>query len=74
MSWFLYCMADNPQCQERVFDEMKDIFGASNRQCSFEDLSQMKYLEYCIKESLRLYSSGALYERKINRDIQLGNT
>jgi len=73
MSWFLYCMADNPQCQERVFDEMKDIFGASNRQCSFEDLSQMKYLEYCIKESLRLYSSGALYERKINRDIQLGD-
>merc|ERR1712071_606672 len=72
LSWFLYCMATNPQCQDRVFDELHDIFGASHRPCSFDDLSYMKYLEYCMKESLRLYSSAALYERKINKDMKLG--
>lgn len=73
MSWFLYCMAKNPQYQDKVFDELHDIFGTSDRPCSFDDLSHMKYLEYCMKESHRLYSSSALFERKINKDIQLGN-
>ena len=65
-------MATNPQCQDRVFDELHDIFGASHRPCSSDNLSYMKYLEYCMKESSRIYSSAALFERKMNKDIKLG--
>jgi len=72
LSWFLYCMATNPQCQDRVFDELHDIFGASDRPCSFDDLSYMKYLEYCMKETLRLYPSAPMFERKMSEDMKLG--
>jgi len=72
MSWFLYCMATNPQCQDRVFDELHDIFGASDRPCSFDDLSYMKYLEYCMKETLRLYPSAPSFGRQISKDMKLG--
>ena len=73
MSWFLYSMADNPQYQNRVFAELDDIFGTSERHCTFDDLSKMKYLDCCIKETLRLYPSTGMIERKINKPYQLGN-
>ena len=65
-------MATNPQCQDRVFDELHDIFGASDRPCSFDDLSYMKYLEYCMKETLRLYPSAPSFGRQISKDMKLG--
>jgi cytochrome P450 family 4 len=37
-----------------------------------KDLNEMKYLECCIKEALRLYPSVPVIARKIGEDIQIG--
>ena len=74
MSWFLYCMATNPEHQEKVHEELMSVFGADlDRDCTQEDLPQLKYLECCIKESLRLYPSVPAYTRILKEDFQLGN-
>uniref|UniRef100_A0A0N8BX03 Cytochrome p450 n=1 Tax=Daphnia magna TaxID=35525 RepID=A0A0N8BX03_9CRUS len=69
--WFLYCMATHPDHQERVREELNHVFGDSNRGCTAEDATQLKYLERCIKESLRLYPSVPNIKRRVSEDIVL---
>ncbi|KAI9563251.1 hypothetical protein GHT06_010709 [Daphnia sinensis] len=50
---FLYLMAKHPEHQQLVVDELAEVFGDSNRPCTSNDFAQLKYLDCCIKESLR---------------------
>ncbi|XP_046450414.1 cytochrome P450 4C1-like isoform X3 [Daphnia pulex] len=72
MSWFLYAIASNPDIQERVCFELQNEFGDSERNCTQEDIPNLKYLECCIKETLRLYPSVPGFERAVQEDVQIG--
>ena len=59
--------------KERVFDELCSIFDDDwHRDCNQEDLNRLKFLECCIKESLRLYPSVPAFTRLLKEDLQLG--
>ncbi|XP_046636807.1 cytochrome P450 4C1-like [Daphnia pulicaria] len=73
LTWFLYCMATHPEEQERVYEELLECFGDSDRHCALEDLPHLKYLECCMKESIRLYPSVANFRRQISEQVQLGD-
>ncbi|CAG9791853.1 unnamed protein product [Diatraea saccharalis] len=69
ITFCLYCLAQNQDIQEKVFQEQKNIFGHEfDRSPSSNDLQQMKYLEFVIKESLRLFPSVPIIQRKILED------
>ncbi|CAL4114378.1 unnamed protein product, partial [Meganyctiphanes norvegica] len=72
LNFTLYLLGLHPDIQEKVHKELEEIFGDSNRAITSEDLGQLKYLECCIKESLRLFPSVPIHSRKINEDLQLG--
>lgn len=50
---------------------MRSIFGASKRPVRKEDLSEMKYCEAVIYETLRLYPPVPGVMRYSDRDLQL---
>ncbi len=39
----------------KMQQELEGIFGSSDRACQRDDICEMKYLDCCIKEALRLY-------------------
>ena len=51
---------------------MQNIFGDSQRVPTMEDLNEMKYLECCIKEALRLYPSVPIIIRYTTEEVTIG--
>ncbi|KAK2575288.1 hypothetical protein KPH14_008139 [Odynerus spinipes] len=57
ISWTLFCLGNYPEIQEKVHEELQDIFGDSNEPATTKEISQLKYLDRVAKEALRLYPS-----------------
>lgn len=73
-SSFVLCLLGIHQdVQARVYKELFQIFGDSDREATFNDTMEMKYLERVIMESLRLYPPVPMIARKVNEDVQLAS-
>lgn len=72
-SFFLSMMGCHPEIQEKVIQELDEIFGDSDRPATFQDTLEMKYLERCLLETLRLYPPVPIIARKMNTDVRLAS-
>ncbi|CAG9563014.1 unnamed protein product [Danaus chrysippus] len=73
LAFSLYCMSKYPSVQEKILEEQKAILGDDlTRDPTYSEVQQMKYLDSVIRESLRIYPSVPLIERKITEDSQVG--
>ncbi|KZC06992.1 PREDICTED: cytochrome P450 4g15 [Dufourea novaeangliae] len=70
-SFFLSMMGCHPDIQEKVIQELDEIFGDSDRPATFQDTLQMKYLERCLLETLRMYPPVPIIAREIKSDLKL---
>lgn len=70
-SFFLSLMGIHQDIQEKVVQELNDIFGNSDRPATFQDTLQMKYLERCLMETLRLFPPVPLIARELKEDLKL---
>lgn len=60
--------------QQKVIDELDEIMGGDRtRTPTMKELLDMKYLECCIKEALRLYPSVPLIARHIREEVVIDN-
>lgn len=73
IAFCLYNLAKNPKIQEKCIEEIRDIIGDDlEKSVTLKDLTELKYLELVIKESLRLYPSVPFYGRKLREDLEIG--
>lgn len=68
ISWSLLLIGSHPHVQELVCEELDRVFGNSDRHATINDLNELKYLECCIKEALRLYPSVPIMGRQLSQD------
>ncbi|XP_058443126.1 cytochrome P450 4c3-like [Malaya genurostris] len=72
LSWILLLLGSHQEIQDRVFNEIDQIMGGDrDRIPTMQELSEMKFLECCIKETLRLYPSIPLIARRLPEDVQI---
>ncbi|KAL0821454.1 hypothetical protein ABMA28_004925 [Loxostege sticticalis] len=71
-----YCLlmiGCNNDVQNKLYEEFKGIFGDSKRPVQKEDLTQMKYCEAVIQETLRLYPPVPAVMRYADKDLKLNS-
>ncbi|KAH8238213.1 hypothetical protein KR032_001217 [Drosophila birchii] len=72
-SFFLSLMGIHQGIQDRVLAELDTIFGDSQRPATFQDTLEMKYLERCLMETLRMYPPVPLIARELQEDLKLNS-
>ncbi|XP_030758491.1 LOW QUALITY PROTEIN: cytochrome P450 4g15-like [Sitophilus oryzae] len=72
-SFFLCQMAAHPEIQEKVVQELDEIFQGSDRMATFADTLEMKYLERCLLETLRLFPPVPIIARQLQQDVKLAS-
>ena len=72
-SFFLSLMGIHQNIQDRVIAELNGIFGDSDRPATFQDTLEMKYLERCLMETLRLFPPVPLIARELHEDLKLSS-
>lgn len=70
-SFFLSMMGIHQDIQDKVIDELDKIFGDSDRPATFQDTLEMKYLERCLMETLRMFPPVPIIARHLKQDITL---
>ena len=71
-SFFLSMMGCHPEIQDKVVAELDEIFGDSDRPATYQDTTNMHYLERCLMETLRMYPPVPVIAREIKTDLKLG--
>lgn len=69
-------VAMHPNVQNLIVEELNEVFG-KQQQCKdliidYGNLSQLKYVDMVIKETLRLYSPATGIFREVKADVDLG--
>ncbi|RZC34622.1 p450 domain containing protein, partial [Asbolus verrucosus] len=73
LGFALMLLANNRHAQDKIVQEMREVLGDIRKKPSYNELQSMKYLERCIKESLRLYPSVHFITRTLGADLTMHN-
>jgi cytochrome P450 len=67
LAWILYHLGKHPDVQETLYEELR---GNSKK----DNFHEVKYLEYVIKEGLRLHPPAVSFSRKLDKDTTIDGT
>jgi len=70
LSSLTYHLAKNPDVQETLVEEVDDVLEAHEGRLDHESITDMPYLEACIKEALRIFPPVSRNDRMCTKDWQ----
>ncbi|TKR87450.1 hypothetical protein L596_011847 [Steinernema carpocapsae] len=68
MGFFVQAMGQMPHIQDKLYEELDEIFQGEDRDVTMEDLNKMKYLEQCMKETIRILPTVPMIGRRITEE------
>lgn len=71
ISWAMFELARNPDIQERLRAEVKDLVLPTGEENTFQFLKQVPYMSRVINETLRMYPAVWLFSRQASQDDDL---
>ncbi|XP_050449047.1 cytochrome P450 4C1-like isoform X2 [Cataglyphis hispanica] len=71
ITWTLFLLGNNLEHQEKVHEELEEVFKDSKTPANLNELSQLKYLDRIIKETLRLFPSVPVITRRLKKDVKI---
>ncbi|KAK7603326.1 hypothetical protein V9T40_003325 [Parthenolecanium corni] len=71
LTYTIFMLAIYPRIQEKLRQEINQIFGGSDRDVTTEDLNRLNYMEMVILETLRLYPIFPMLSRLLEVDLKL---
>ncbi|CAL2051102.1 unnamed protein product [Caenorhabditis brenneri] len=72
LSWACWNLAHNPDIQEKVYEELIEIFGEDpNEDVTSEKMSKLDYTERMLKESKRVIAPVPAVQRKLINDMEI---
>ncbi|XP_074596421.1 cytochrome P450 4c21-like [Brevipalpus obovatus] len=72
IKFFLHILAHHPDIQDKLYQELID-FDENNEMVTIAQLNELKFLDQCIKETMRIYPPVAMMSRRASNDVKLGN-
>ena len=66
-------LAMHPEIQEKVYKELRQVFPEQESDVSYDDITNLTYLEMVIKESMRIIPVIPLILRETTSDIKLSD-
>ena len=70
LTWAWYLLARNPEAESKLHAELSEVLGG--RAPTVEDLPRLRYTEWVVKESMRLYPPAYAVGREAVRDCEVG--
>ncbi|XP_066911192.1 cytochrome P450 4V2-like [Clytia hemisphaerica] len=71
LSWTLFQLGLNPKIQQKLHEEIDKV--ADKEEDLVEKIRGIKYLEYVVKEGLRLHPPVAVFARELEQDTKIYN-
>lgn len=70
----LLLLAMNPECQEKLHDEIEMVLTSHEDEVTENHLNRMPYMNLVIKESMRLIPAVLILSRQVTKPLKLGKT
>lgn len=71
LSFACYCLATNPEIQDKVFEEIDTVLTEDKPQ--FDNIAKLQYLDRFFNEVLRLHGAAIRFNRECREDIKIKN-
>ncbi len=73
LSGCILMLAMHPNYQEKIVEELRQVFLTADEEVTEQHLKQLVYLEYAINETMRLFPVVPMQSRKTTGKVQLEN-